>query len=705
MKYSLQVVSTRNGSSRPSFYLSFDSAKYLFNAGEGTQRNCNEHQIKLSKLKAIFLSKIKWDNIGGLPGLIFTIADANVPQIDIVGPKFLTHFIAATRRFMLRSNFNVKLTEIENNNICYQDDLITVYSTTINSNSKHSILKGNATYEQTAKKKRRLIAQIFPSSKDFFYDDSKANLRAQTSNMESAVCYICRGPMIDGKMDAKKARGLGVKNGPDMGKLVKGESVVSTFGTTVTPSQCVSPPQPGSIFMILDCPDNSFIESLTTNGFIKKFLLEKENIPKCIIHQSSSEVLNDARYIDWIKAMNPKIQHIFIADGLHNSEIPFASSSAIINVLNKIDKEVFPQCYTGIDVKFPKDLENLKKSVIGTPKMNLIIEPKVALEPNKERAVDNASSGLMASIQQVKKRLGQLQTVDSQQFTDKYAIPLGTGSAIPGKYRNVSSTLFRCSGHQTILLDCGEGTMGQMHRHFGPERLEKELKDLNLVFISHMHADHHLGLFEILQKRKTLTSNKLYVVGPYPMFDWINDYSEIEDIGMDSVVFIDSKEFLSTQRATTPLFQDCGISTLRTALVKHCHLSYAVALQFTCGFKLSFSGDCRPSDKFAEIGFASDLLVHEATLTDDLHEEAILKNHCTIGEAIQVGIKMQAKHVLLTHFSQRYPKFPESLSIPKDGPVFGIAFDLMLVTIKNFWKLPFYNRLYNQAFGELLDDE
>lgn len=35
----------------------------------------------------------------------------------------------------------------------------------------------------------------------------------------------------------------------------------------------------------------------------------------------------------------------------------------------------------------------------------------------------------------------------------------------------------------------------------------------------------------------------------------------------------------------------------------------------------------------------SNLLIHEATLTDDLQEEALLKNHCTIGEAIQVGIK------------------------------------------------------------------
>lgn len=45
-----------------------------------------------------------------------------------------------------------------------------------------------------------------------------------------------------------------------------------------------------------------------------------------------------------------------------------------------------------------------------------------------------------------------------------------------------------------MLLDCGEGTFGQFVRHFSEtEELLKVLKNLKLVYISHLHADHHIG--------------------------------------------------------------------------------------------------------------------------------------------------------------------------------------------------------------------
>lgn len=41
-----------------------------------------------------------------------------------------------------------------------------------------------------------------------------------------------------------------------------------------------------------------------------------------------------------------------------------------------------------------------------------------------------------------------------------------------------------------MLLDCGEGTYGQLYRHYGSE-LTDILRQLKCIFISHMHADHH----------------------------------------------------------------------------------------------------------------------------------------------------------------------------------------------------------------------
>lgn len=78
-------------------------------------------------------------------------------------------------------------------------------------------------------------------------------------------------------------------------------------------------------------------------------------------------------------------------------------------------------------------------------------------------------------------------------------IPLGTGSAMPSKYRNVSATLLRIPGAGSILFDCGEATLGQLSRLYGLERLPEILRDIKCIYISHLHADHHLGTAGVLR--------------------------------------------------------------------------------------------------------------------------------------------------------------------------------------------------------------
>ena len=72
----------------------------------------------------------------------------------------------------------------------------------------------------------------------------------------------------------------------------------------------------------------------------------------------------------------------------------------------------------------------------------------------------------------------------SARFSDHEVITLGTGSALPSKYRNVSATLLRIPGKGSYLFDCGENTIGQLLRVFGPEKLADVLLDLKLIWIS-----------------------------------------------------------------------------------------------------------------------------------------------------------------------------------------------------------------------------
>jgi ribonuclease Z len=68
MKYQLQVLSLPTPNTAPSIVIRFDSAHYLINCGEGTQRLASEFQLRIIRLKAIFLNRVQWDCIGGLPG-------------------------------------------------------------------------------------------------------------------------------------------------------------------------------------------------------------------------------------------------------------------------------------------------------------------------------------------------------------------------------------------------------------------------------------------------------------------------------------------------------------------------------------------------------------------------------------------------------------------------------------------------------------
>ena len=64
---------------------------------------------------------------------------------------------------------------------------------------------------------------------------------------------------------------------------------------------------------------------------------------------------------------------------------------------------------------------------------------------------------------------------------------LGTGGMLPKNNRWLSSCLISCEGH-SILIDCGEGTQIAL------KAAEKKPKPIDLICITHFHADHISGL-------------------------------------------------------------------------------------------------------------------------------------------------------------------------------------------------------------------
>lgn len=104
-----------------------------------------------------------------------------------------------------------------------------------------------------------------------------------------------------------------------------------------------------------------------------------------------------------------------------------------------------------------------------------------------------------------------------------------------------------------------------------------------------------------------------------------------------------------------------------------------------------FSGDTMPCKNLVKLGQDCDLLIHEATMEDDLLEEAKMKLHSTTSQAIQAGEQMRSKFTLLTHFSQRYATIPP---LPNDDENssklknVGIAYDNMHISLSQLPLLP-----------------
>lgn len=157
------------------------------------------------------------------------------------------------------------------------------------------------------------------------------------------------------------------------------------------------------------------------------------------------------------------------------------------------------------------------------------------------------------------------------------------------------------------------------------------------------------------------------------------------------------------------MFRGLNIAGFQTCRAKHCNWAYSNSISFYMSstsrklFKLSYSGDTRPNiEKFSkEIGYRSDLLIHEATLDNELIEDAIKKRHCTINEAIEVSNEMKAEKLILTHFSQRYPKAPQiDNNILVEAKEYCFAFDGMIVDFEKLGEQKSIFSQLNKAFIE-----
>jgi ribonuclease Z len=168
--------------------------RLLIDCGEGTQRQLLR-SVGLLELHEIFLSHFHADHFLGLPGLLktFSLRGREEP-LTIYGPPRLRALYDAMRPVMGRTSFDVRIVELEPNQELWRDGY-------------------------------RVAAFA-------------------VEHRVTAYGYALVEDERPGRFDEERARALGVRPGPDYGRLQAGETVVGASGE-VRPEQVLGEPRRG----------------------------------------------------------------------------------------------------------------------------------------------------------------------------------------------------------------------------------------------------------------------------------------------------------------------------------------------------------------------------------------------------------------------------------------------------------------------------
>lgn len=99
-------------------------------------------------------------------------------------------------------------------------------------------------------------------------------------------------------------------------------------------------------------------------------------------------------------------------------------------------------------------------------------------------------------------------------------------------------------------MDCGEGTYGQIVRFFG-ETADQELAKIGAIYVSHLHADHHIGLIGLLKGRRRaletlkLNHNPVQLFAPTQILAWLNFYDSFFENIAEEFNLIANSDFVS----------------------------------------------------------------------------------------------------------------------------------------------------------------
>jgi ribonuclease Z len=269
---------------------------------------------------------------------------------------------------------------------------------------------------------------------------------------------------------------------------------------------------------------------------------------------------------------------------------------------------------------------------------------------------------------------------------DLSVIFLGTGGSVPSARRSTASLLL-ARGGKRLMFDCGEGTQRQLQRSLG-------LSQVDEIYLTHFHADHILGLPGLL-KTYDLTGREepLTIYGPLGLLDLFKalgrligrtDYDlRLVELGPGDAVSHDGAQVRafavehSVRANGYALIEEERPGRFDPEAAKRLGIPEGPAFaalqrgeqvdggdgpvrpeevmgEPRAGRTIAITGDTAPCRATVEAAHGADLLVHDASFSEEEAQRAAETGHSTVGQAAAVAREAEAKMLALVHISSRY---------------------------------------------------